>query len=81
MKPIGKEQAEKIIKALAWKAEKLESEAIDVDSVSGEKLRADAQFLREKVSQMKGERIPLRDDEGRRALVLAAITEHARLVY
>ena len=73
---IPKEQAERIMKALAWKAEQLESKAIDAEAAVGEKLRADAQFLRYKVSQMKGERIPVRDDEERRTLVLSAIEEY-----
>jgi hypothetical protein len=77
---IPSNQIEILIKALLWKAAQLEEAALDATEADADKMRQDAQSLREKVSQIKGERVPVRDDEPMRMLVMMAIKEHQRFL-
>ena len=76
---VPKESADLMIRALMWKAEKLEDDALDATNGEAVRLREDAQFLRSKVSQLKGERIPVKDSTARHGLALRSLAEFLHL--
>ena len=57
---LNKEETKKLIEAFQEKAGRLEERALDATDKRASKLREEAAALRQKASELKGERVPTR---------------------
>jgi len=64
-----------LIPVLIWKAQQLDEAALDASGNAASEMREHAQFFREAVSQLQGERIPAQHTDAQRVLLTNAMKE------
>ena len=67
---------EDLIPVLSWKAQQLEDSALSAPEIAAAEMREQAQFFREAVSQLRGERIPTTHTEAQQGLLLNTMKEY-----